>query len=398
MSRFLKIGIVLLTIAAMAAPAFASDLTMSGQMRVEGYYNDLDSADDPSMNWDQRFRVNTVFKVSDEVKAVIRFDFGERQWGVNGQNSIRHESFSTRGVTQIDKAYLQIDKEMFTLSAGQQFFGSNDAILVDHLGTGIVLKVKTPVALKFQFTKYDENGSYVDEGDTDDTNFYSAEAAFSNDDFSVTGVYAVLDNAATDENKSAFGLSGKFNVANFAIKAELDLLDGDDGGDTDYTGTQLFVDANTNVSETLNVGGFFWYVAGTDDADEEVIVDVTNWDSWNPNWGGFVGQGVSAAAPISGWGPNDMIGSEGLISAALYATLKVNDDLGLKFQGQFGFEEEDAAADFDYMMLTASAKYKVATNTYFMSDIIYEDIDGTDGGEDFDDNSISIWSKLYVNF
>ncbi len=397
MSRFLKIGIVLLTIAAMAAPAFASDLKMSGQMRVEGYYNDVDSNSDADMHWDQRLRLQTVWTVSDEVKVVLRTDIGETSWGSNGQYSVRHPA-SNSGQFQIDKAYLEINKEMFKLTAGEQFFGSPNAILVDNLGTGLVLTIKTPVSIKLNYTKYSEglDGSSLDEDATDDTDAYSAVIGYSNDSFSVSGIYALLDDKAADADKSAFGVAVDFKAAGFAVKAELDILDGDDGAGNDYTGTQLFVDANTDVSETLNVGGFFWYVAGDD--EDEIIVDVTNWDSFNPNWGGYVGQTVLVGAPLTGWGPNDFIGNDGFISAALYATLKVNDDLNLKFQGQFGFEEEDAVADFDYMALTASGKYKVATNTYFMADVIYEDVDGTEDGEDFDDNSISFWTQLQVNF
>ena len=391
MSKFFKSMIVLLAIVAMAAPAFASDLSIGGQMRVEGFYNDLDSNGDADMHWDQRMRINTVYQVSDEVMVRIRFDY-EDQWGDLGQNTIRNAPNTT--AVQTDYAYLQIKKEMWTLKAGQTYFGSPNAILVDNLGTGLVLSLNTPVTLRLQFAKYDENDSYIDEGAGDDTNMYSAEVGFSGDGFSVNGIYALLDDASTDDNRSGFGIAGKFNAGAFAIKAELDILDGDDGSGTDYTGTQFYLDVNTSLSESLNVGGYFVYAAGTNDANEDVIYDVTNWDSFAPHFGGFVSKGGVAGMAIAGWG-TDELGDSGIITAALYATNQINDDLALKFQAQYATEEEDAAGDYDYISATASTKYKVATNTYFMADVIYEDLSSDSDG---DDDAISFWTQLQVNF
>ena len=422
MSKFVKVMVVLLTIAAFAAPAFATDLSISGQMRVEGFYNDQDSKGDATLNWDQRFRINSVFKVSDDVKAVLRVDLGESQWGLRGQDTIRnsvHESWAT----QIDKAYLQIDKELFSLSAGQQFFGSPNYILVDHVGTGIIFSLKTPVTIKAQFTKMDENGSFVDAdidvaaggeykdsdnnpttapvwvpaaaktSNADDTNLYSVDVGYSNDTFSVGGIYGLLDNASTDDNKSALGIYGTLKVAGLAIKAELDILDGDNGAGMDYTGTQFYLDANANIIEALNIGGFFQYVAG--DTKDKVIGSLTDWWDFAPNFGGYVSQSIISAMPIAGVNLSDTAGNAGLITAAFYATFQASDDLGLKFQGQYGMEEEDAVADFDYTALTASAKYKVATNTYFMTDVIFEDLSSDSGG---DDDNVSFWTQLQVNF
>lgn len=391
MSKFLKIMIVLLTITAVALPAFATDFSVSGQARVEGFYNNLDSDDEAQMWFDQRFRIQSVMNVSDDVKAVIRFDFAEEAWGNQGQNTHRF-AFDGSSANQIDKAYLQIDKELFTLSAGQQAFGSPNSILVDHVGAGIALKFKTPVSFKLQFTKFNENGSTFDDGATDDQNFYSAEVGFSSDSYSVNAIYALLDDAATDDNRSAFGVAGKFKVAGFAIKAELDILDGDDGAGNDYTGTQFYIDANTSVSEALNVGGFFLYAAGDD--DDTVIYDVTNWSSFAPHQGGYVGSSIVAGKPIAGWGTEEL-GSEGTITAAAYATFQASNDLGFKAMIQYATEEEDAVTDYDYYAVTASTKYKVATNTYFMADVMYEDASSDSDG---DDDSISLWTQLQVNF
>jgi hypothetical protein len=403
MSRFLKSMIALLAIAAFAAPAMATDFSVSGQARVEGYYNDLDSADDPSSWFEQRVRLDNRFQVSDEVLVRIRFDF-EGTWGWTGQDTMRNMPHTG---AQTDYAYIQLNKEMFSLTAGQAYFGSSNAILVDHIGTGLSLSLKTPVSVKLMYTKYDEGGatfkpydsdirtggSKIDEDATDDEDFYGAEVAYKGDGFGVSGVYAVLDNKANDDNKSGFGVAANLKVANFSVLAELDLLDGDNGAGMDYTGTQFYLAADTNASEALNVGGFFWYVAG--DENDTVITDITNWDSFNPIWGGYVGAGVVVGSPISGWGPNSFISNAGLIAAGLNATFKASDDLGFKAQGVYGVEEDDFAGGFDFLNMTVSTKYQVAKNTYVMVDAVYEDIDYDDGG---DDNSMSLWSQLQVNF
>ncbi len=404
MNRFLKVMIVLLAIAAFAAPAMATDYSVSGQARVEGYYNNLDS-DDAQAWFEQRVRIDNRFSVSDEVLVRIRFDF-EGTWGNDGQDTMRNIPNTS---AQTDYAYIQLNKEMFSLTAGQAYFGSSNAILVDHIGTGLSLSLKTPVSVKLMYTKYDEGGatfkpydsdirtggSKIDEDATDDEDFYGAEVAYKGDGFGVSGVYAVLDNKANDDNKSGFGVAANLKVANFSVLAELDLLDGDNGTGMDYTGTQFYLAADTNATEAVNVGGFFWYVAG--DSEDGVIVDVTNWDSFNPLWGGYVGAGVVAAHPITGWGPNSMFDggpSEGLIAAALNASFKASDDLSFKAQGVYGVEEDDFDGGFDYTNLTVSTKYQLAKNTYVMVDAIYEDVD-YDGG---DDNSMSLWSQLQVNF
>ena len=392
MSRFLKVMIVLLAIAAFAVPAMATEFSISGQARVEGYYNDLDSAADPSSWFEQRVRLDNKFKVSDEVMVRVRFDL-EDYWGKSGQDTLRNTPHDTM---QTDYAYLQINKEMYKLQAGQIYNGSANAILIDNIGTGFNLTLKTPVSVKLMYNKYDENGSKVDEGATDDQDFYGAEVSYKGDGFGVSGIYGILDDKATGgANKSGFGLAGNFKVANFAVKAELDLLDGDNGAGMDYTGTQFYLDANTNASEALNVGGFFWYVAG--DETDGVIVDVTNWDDFNPLWGGFVSSSIVAAHPITGWGPNSMFdgtANEGIIAAGLNATFKASDDLSFKGQGVYGVEEDDFDGGFDYYNVTVSTKYQLAKNTFVMVDAIYENID-YDGG---DDNSTSLWSQLQVNF
>ena len=391
MSKFLKIMIVLLTIAAFAAPAFASDLSITGQVRVEGYYIDAetDGAGDPEAYFDQRFRVNPVWQVSDDVKAELRVDFGEAQWGSAGLNTIRNNP-GNFGQMHIDKAYLKVDKEMFSISAGQQFFGLGNTIAVDHVGTGFIFSLNTPVTFKAMWTKVDENGSFTDESslNTEDTDFYAADVGHVGENYSANLFYAMLDDKSTDDNRSVIGLAVDYNLEAFKIMAELNFYDGDNGAGTDYMGTQAYVDVSTAVSEAMAVGGFFLYAAG-DDEDIQ-ITEITDWASWMPETYGY----LATMQYVYGETFNPFGLGAGIIAPALYATFQASDDLGFKAMAQYIMEEDDAAGEFDGMNLNVSTKYAFAKNTNLIAQVNYFDGEAND----VDQESLGLWTQLQVNF
>jgi hypothetical protein len=389
MSRFLKSMIALLAIAAIAAPAFASDLSLSGQVRVEGYY--IDYEPEAVSYFDQRFRVQSVYKVSDEVKAVLRMDFGEKQWGVNGQDSVRNSAVSSYGY-QVDKAYLQLDKEMFSLSAGQQYFGLGNTIAVDHVGTGFMLTTKTPVTFTAMFTKIDENGGFTDAdlgegGNTDDTDFYALNVGHKGENYNANLFYAVMDNKSNDDTANVIGLAGSFNMDAFKINAELNIFGGDDGAGTDYSGTQAYVDLSTAISEAASVGGFLLYAAG-DDSDEQ-ITNITDWGSFMPETYGYL------ATMQYVYGETfEPIDNAGIMSAALYGNFKSSDDLGFQAMIQYLTEEDDAVADFSALNMNVSSKYVVAKNTNLLVQVNYIAPEDDLG----DDSVFGLWTQLQVNF
>ena len=387
--------IVLLTIAAMATPVMATDFSISGAIRVEGYYVDQDSAPDASSWFDQRLRLLNKFQVSDDVMVAARFDF-ETQWGVAGQDSYRN---TPKNNAQIDHAYMVIDKDMWKLKAGQGFYGFGNYIAVDHTATGLQLDLKTPVAVTLLFNKIDENSTltsgFTDEGATDDTNFYGVQLGYAVEDYNLKGFYGVLDDASIDDSASVIGLAVGFNVADIAFKTEFNLFGGDDGAGNDYTGTQFWIDGNTNVSEALNFGGWFMYAAG--DTSDTVISSVTDDSTFNPFFKNGFAQGaiVKGGAVFSGWSTEDYIGQAGFIGLGLYGTYNASDDLALRAGVSYAMEEDDAAGDFEFTTMTVSANYKLATNTIFVVDAVYDDLSSDSMG---DDDAVSLWSKLQVSF
>ncbi len=399
MSKFLKIMIVLLTIAAFAAPAFATDITISGQFRAEYYnldnYDYNDSVDDNVDVFDQRFRLDTNYMAAEGVKVRFRADFGESEWGNGGQSAVRNED-----VVQIDYAYLQIDKDIFSLTAGQHYFGLGNAIAVDTIGTGVSVATKTPVYVKAAFFKFNEGDTTMDDIKADeDENFYAAAIGHKGDNYNAELFYAMVDNGATDDNKNVIGLAVDFNMDAVKLKAELNLLDGDNGTGTDYSGTQFYLDASTAVSETVAVGGFFLYAQAPDAGDTQ-IQSVTNWDSFMPETYGYISATkIVMADPINdpindGW--DNSFGAQfgnGIISGAVYGTFKVSDDLGIKALAQYMVEEDDSARDYDALNFNLSAKYTgFAPNTSIVGQINY-----FAPGDDLD-NALGLLTQLQVAF
>lgn len=78
MKRIAVLAMALCMVAVMVAPALALDVTFSGEYRARGVYNDniwLDKNVQESASYiDQRFRLETKFKVSDQIIITTRFD------------------------------------------------------------------------------------------------------------------------------------------------------------------------------------------------------------------------------------------------------------------------------------------------------------------------------------
>ena len=86
MKRLSRIAIVLTLALLLAAPAMALDTSFSGSYRIRGFSTSnptLDDDDADNTYMDSRLRVQTVFKVSDNVKLTTRFDaLDGKVWGL----------------------------------------------------------------------------------------------------------------------------------------------------------------------------------------------------------------------------------------------------------------------------------------------------------------------------
>jgi len=300
-------------------------------MSLRGYNVDSGGAfgADPDESADfftQRFRLAAKITASEGVYGHLRFDFAEDVWGSENMGAARYGEGSE---LQVDRAYLEVDKEKYNVKAGQLLTGLGNYIVVDMQGQGMNLTYKpTPnLAVTFNWLKRDEAGDeetierfyYDDEGDpitvnlvdedgaplldedgdprtldlsdqevvdnqagvrtdfegvrdTEDLDVYSLNVAFSKEDkFSGNFFYATsIDNTmAETDSQNAIGLQGKAALGKINLNAEFDYLFGENKNtNKDYVGMQLYVDLGANINDSTMAGCRLIYAAGTDKADE----------------------------------------------------------------------------------------------------------------------------------
>ncbi len=395
--KMMKLLVALLVMAGLVVPAIAvaeDKLSISGEFRVFGFsqenYSDFDDTtdgDDVDF-FSQRLRLYSKYAVTEGVTIHTRMDFGEEAWGREGQNSIRFDESDSEW--QLDRAFLEIDQAYYNLRAGQQYYGFGNSIAVDHQGTGFRVSTKGPIVVTAFWNKLDENGSLSDENSAnEDRDMYGASLKYKNEAFAAELFYALDDNKATDANSSVIGLAGstKFGVVNF--NGELNIFDGDNGAGTDFTGAQLYLDANAAVSSALTLGGSIFYAQG-DDTDV-VLTELSDFGSWLPwEYGYFETNYGLYDTSFDPWNLN-----AGAISLMGYGSFKASDKLGFKASIQYGMEEDDAIAEYDYMSYNLSAQYMLAKNTKVFAQVNYLDRDLT--GAD-DDAAMGVAAGLQANF
>jgi len=394
--KMMKLLVALLVMAGLVAPAVAiaeDKLSISGEFRVFGFskenyadFNDDGDADDLDY-FSQRLRLYSKYAVTEGVTIHTRMDFGEGTWGAAGQNTIRMEDNND---LQIDRAFLEIDKEFVNFRAGQQYYGFGNSIAVDHQGTGFRLSTKGPVVFTAFWNKLDEGDSSSDEGvANEDRDMYGASLKYKNDAFAAELFYALDENDATDAEKSVIGLAASTKLGVVNVNAELNIFDGDDGGVVDYTGTQLYLDANTAVSSALTLGGSIFYAQGDD--EDMVLTELSDFGSWLPwEYGYFETNYGLYDTSFDPWNLN-----AGAISLMGYGAFKASDDLSFKASIQYGVEEDDDVAEYDYMSYNLSAQYMIAKNTKVFAQFNYLDADDVYAT---DDAAMGLAAGIQANF
>ena len=412
--KMIKVLVTLLVAAGLVLPvvAVAEDkLSISGEFRVMGYsydnYKDFDDktdADDQDF-FGQRLRLYSKYAVTEGVSIHTRMDFGETQWGVEGQNSVRYTHVGPDDEEfQLDRAFLEIKKGAFNIRAGQQYYGFGNSIAVDHQGTGFRVAYGGPVSVTGVWNKLDEGDSLNDDsvaGDKSnkDTDFYAGSVKYKNDAFAAELFYGIIDDKATDLEKSVIGLAASTQLGPVALNGEFNYFDGDDGAavKTDYVGTQLFLEGKMAAMDALTVGAQLYYAQGTDKTDEAQLSEISDFGSWLPWEHGYLetdfGYG-SYGTPFNAFGQN-----AGTISALVFADFVATDDIGFKASIQYGTEEEDKLAEYDYMSYNVSAQYKIADNTFvqIQGNMLDRDLEIA-GVDQPDDTATGVVARLIANF
>ena len=373
MKKLFLFFITVALIAAFSVPAVAGDddtFSIRGQYRMEYYdkenYTDGDSSDNADLQrfFDQRLRTQFTFTPAEGVAAIVRMDWSEAQWGQGFTNSDWTRGNEGTSTLQVDRAYVKITKEMFKLQVGQQWIGVGNAIVLDSNATGIVpTLIFNPVAVKLIYIKKDEGGSLNDEYQGGDIDTFGLEVSAKTEAFSAGGYYIQQnEHASLDiaEDPNVIGLYGGFSLGTINLKAELDFFGGD-CGTASFTGTQLYLNAQLNVSETV-LGGIDFFYAASDDSADTVKQWISQTGSFDPLMYGpmqyIAGSGVNVFDPS---------GQEaGVIGLQLYGKIKAAEPVTVQASLAYLTPEDDGVTNLDdAMVINLAATYTFAPKTSF---------------------------------
>jgi hypothetical protein len=405
-----------------------SRLDLSGQMRIQAFsfenfgdWND-DTKGDEEDYFKQRLRIYGKINVSEDVSVHLRFDFAEETWGTQG-------SHSDDGDIDQDRAFIQIDKDMYRLRAGRQLFSLGNYIAVDLNGVGFLATLKTPVALTLGYVKVSEgNEEYQlsDEEDlgTEDITVYVANANYKNEFINVNGFFGYEDggNYKLDEfnepsgeyNRWVLGLQADGKVGLLGYNLEFNHFSGEiDDEDMDYVGDQFYGDIYGNIG-IFKVGAELFYAMGTDDENETQITNLGGeyglWDDFVP-MGGFADTDVMDLAFASDYENHGVfrLGEDaGSVGAVPYVQVTPMDKLTLGAHVGYFEPEEDSVTNLDSVMVAVlTADYKLYDNVGLRGHFAYvsPDVNSNGVNDDFysngeyhDDEAMGFFGKLYVNF
>jgi hypothetical protein len=115
-----KLSVIALAVAAcmlFAIPAMAVDVDFSGYYRVRGFFDDTQSLNDNARTaqakFDQRFRIQPVFKITDRLTLNTKFEGLDRvNWG-GGEDAMN-----------LERAWVDAEFDMFTLKFGRMQAGT----------------------------------------------------------------------------------------------------------------------------------------------------------------------------------------------------------------------------------------------------------------------------------
>ncbi|RLC33899.1 MAG: hypothetical protein DRH32_00060 [Deltaproteobacteria bacterium] len=130
MKKITLITVALCLAVAMAIPAMATKVNVSGEYRVRGFYVDNITVDESTSEsqayYDNRLRVETVFQANDNVSVTTRFDaFEDEVWGVDSATrSAQFETPTTKDTIDFDRVYMTIMTPIGRFQIGRQEDGA----------------------------------------------------------------------------------------------------------------------------------------------------------------------------------------------------------------------------------------------------------------------------------
>jgi len=371
MKKLTIIALALCLAVVMAAPVMAVDADFSGAYRVRGAYTehydlDKDSANNAFMN--MRFRLQTVFKASDNLSVTVRFDALEKDWGAS--DSPTPTSTNVDDNIDFDRAYMTIKSDFGKFDIGRQKGGTFGTTFVDSeadVDRIKYTKVMDGLTLMAIFEKVGENdNALTDDGNTDDDKYcLAAIHKMENITAGVLGTFynykSLSDDATTSDRATVkkYALT-PYAVAKFgplAIQGELCYVwgekDWDQAGraDIDYKTLAYNIEATYNLGQASIMAGYAFASGedtGNDDTGangvgndwEKLFILTTNEVPALVNLGGY-GNLSKDGVDVT---PADDLGSKIIYGGANYSPL---DNLNLGLVVGYAEADEPTAGNSD---------------------------------------------------
>jgi hypothetical protein len=350
-----------LPVIAMCSPVSAdSKVDFSGAFylwAVSEQEDDHDPAtDDDRSYFEQKLRVSGTYKANDNVSANLRADYSDGVWGDDFTTSPGWAEASEDQSIEVERAYVTLKRGIFSADVGQHWSGTANYILWDSQSTGVTVKFDLPVDIALHYSKVDEKGGLEDKDETQDTDFYAANFAYSSDAFATNLTYAALDDQ-TDNDVSpwAIGLQTTTKLGPVGLNVEVDQFGGSDGAN-DVIGTQAYLDANLAPSKAISCGLRVLYAMGTDDPNETQVSHISAWvesflpfGTEGPMWGWPYTQSTHPVGyPIKFKTDFDPAGANGgVVAFSPYIIFKATENLTLRAKVAHLTPQEDANTQLD---------------------------------------------------
>ncbi len=387
-----------------AVPAIAEErLSLSGEMRVRGWTVDDDEGiggrDESYI--DQRFRMMGKIKAAEGVYAVFRMDATEARWG-------RYAGFGSGRIPadgnsmQWDRAYLDLTKGMFNMTAGLIYAGVSPSQVVNSQDNGIQVQFKGSVPVK-AFVLLDDDGytpavaatdttPAVPASDGDDAFLYAVSVSPAFGEVKTEFFGAGYNGGETDEDVYAFGASVAAPLGMATLVGEINFFTGDAAEDVDAMGLQGYFGADLAITDTITIQPLIWYAMAADDDEVQYSWLGNDFNGWDPVW--EVGTKLSNEQIDLGR-PFDWTGTgAGLIGGTLKVFAKVSDALNLGASVGYLTVEDDNIIDADALAIAAGGSYAIMDNTSLHAQVQYLSVDG----DDVDGDGFQAGVGLFVSF
>ena len=388
MKKFMILALALAATFMFVVPAMAVDLEFSGHYRLRGYFIDKPSLEDDAADeqgasdaqFDNRFRLQTVFKIHDRLKITTRFDGNDTTFeSDSASDSTTGEDFD------FERAWLTASFDMFDLHAGRMAGGFCGLKFCDSERDAARIKVAMkdiePYFLTVLYEKrneedYDDDYTFSsDEADQDYDN-YAALGGWTSESMEVGLLYVAYDDARDTSYDRFFHLfdpwfKGLFGPVTVQAEAQWftgDWQDYDDStADRDLDALRYFIDIGADLG-VANVGVAYAHADGQErqnaDNSEDQNVLPYGWfggTDWEPllilthsNVGANLGGYGNLNGANGGYTANSNLTYIGMDMFYVYGsfapmeTLTLDATLGFVSADELGrFEDEEGLSNVD---------------------------------------------------